>query len=384
MRALGCRGSLTAILIVAALLALTTSRLAAGADEGTHLPFPITTALPDLIPPVLGGGEDETIDPPFPPTALPDLTPPVLGAPEDDASNSHFPRPAALSVNVDFWKRVYTEFGVGDFVLHDRENLAIIYDVVHIDGATNERRAADAAAPEIRRLRVKYEGILTSLAQGVAPEVLGLEGLRVALAWGCPCSSDDLLRAASNIRVQQGLREKVDEGMQRARVLMPQILSVLRRHNLPHELAALPMVESSFNPRARSKAGAVGLWQIIRSTGRRYLSVTRQRDDRRDPIRATDAAARLLKQNYGALGSWPLALLAYNHGKEGVRAAKDTLGSSAVEDIIVHYNGRRFGFASRNFYPEFLAALDLLHPIIHASPHQTRNLKRPPRIAREG
>jgi membrane-bound lytic murein transglycosylase D len=206
----------------------------------------------------------------------------------------------------------------------------------------------------------------------------------VAEAWGCPCSPDLLLRAASNIRAQQGLREKVDEGMQRAQGLLPRILSILRRHNVPHELAALPLVESSFNPHARSKAGAVGLWQFITSTGKRYLNITRRRDDRRDPIRATDAAARLLKHNYDALGSWPLALLAYNHGKEGILMAKATLGSSAVEDIIVHYNGPRFGFASRNFYPEFLAALEIVHPVIHASTQQARDLKRQSQLTREG
>lgn len=290
-----------------------------------------------------------------------------------EASDPHFPRPPALIANVEFWKRVYTQFGVGDFVLHDRENLAMVYEVVHVDGTTNERRAADAADPEIRRLRAKYEGILTSLAKGVAPEDLGFEGIWVAQSWGCPCAPDVLLRAASNIRAQQGLRERVQEGLQRARPLMPQILSVLQRHNVPQELAALPLVESSFNPHARSKAGAVGLWQFIKSTGKRFLNITRRRDDRRDPVRATDAAARLLKQNYDVLGSWPLALLAYNHGREGVLVAKATVGSNAVEEIIVHYNGPRFGFASRNFYPEFLAALDVVHPMIHESVQPTRN-----------
>jgi membrane-bound lytic murein transglycosylase D len=305
-------------------------------------------------------------------------------ADEYDASNPHFPRPPALSASVEFWRRIYTEFGVGDFVLHDREDLRMVYEVVHVGGTTNERRAAQAAEPEILYLRAKYEGILTRLAQGAAAEDLGPEGQKVAEAWGCPCAPDVLLRAASNIRVQQGLRERVEEGLQRARALMPQILSVLRRHNVPQELAALPLVESSFNPRARSKAGAVGMWQFSRSTGKRYLNVTRQRDDRRDPIRATEAAARLLRHNYEALGSWPLALLAYNHGREGIVIAKATLGSDAVDEIIVRYNGPRFGFASRNFYPEFLAALDVVHPVIHESAQPTRNLKHQPRLTQEG
>lgn len=318
MQALGCRVVLAAILTVAALL--------------------------PPARPASAAGEPESLTPPF-------------------------PRPPALAARVDFWKRIYTEFGVGDFVLHDRENLAMIYDVVRVSGTTDEQRAAEMAAPEIERVRAKYETVLTRLAHGVSPDELGFEGRWVAQAWGCPCAADLLLRAAGNLRVQQGLREKVDEGLRRARGMMPQILSVLRRHNVPPELAALPLVESSFNPHARSKAGAVGLWQLIASTGKRYLHISRRRDERRDPVRATEAAARLLRQNYDALGSWPLALLAYNHGREGVRAAKASLGSDAVEEIIVRYNGPRFGFASRNFYPEFLAALDIVHPVItHTRP----------------
>ena len=312
------------------------------------------------------------------------LSPPALAASEPEVANPHFPRPPALQAHVEFWKRIYGEFGVGDFVLHDRENLAVLYDVVQVTGTTNQHRAAEMAKPEIRRLRAKYEAILTSLARGVAPEDLGFEGRWVAQAWGCPCPAEVLHRAAANIRVQQGLREKVDEGMQRARGLLPRILLILRRHNVPEELAALPLVESTFNPQARSKAGAVGLWQFIRSTGKRYLSITRRRDDRRDPIRATEAAARLLRPNYEALGSWPLAIIAYNHGQKGILSARATVGSSAIEEIIARYTGPRFGFASKNFYAEFLAALELVHPTILEHSQQSHELKRQSRPIPQG
>jgi hypothetical protein len=175
---------------------------------------------------------------------------------------------------------------------------------------------------------------------------------------------DSLRRAAENIRVQQGLRQKVDEGLQRAQKLLPRMVTILKRHDVPAELVALPLVESTFNPSARSKAGAVGLWQFIKSTGKKYLTITRKRDDRRDPIRATEAAAHLLKNNYSTLGSWPLAIVAYNHGNAGIQAASDAVGSTAIEDIVTRYNGPRFGFASKNFYAEFLAALDVVNPLL--------------------
>jgi membrane-bound lytic murein transglycosylase D len=273
---------------------------------------------------------------------------------------------------------------VGDFVLHDRDNLAVIYDVVQVGGTTNEMRAQELAKAEVERARDRYKAILVSLARGIPPEALGFEGRWVDQAWGCPCPPELLIGAAWNIRAQQGLREKVEEGILRARPLMPHILAILRRHNVPEELAALPMVESSFNPHARSKAGAVGLWQILRSTGTRYLNISRHRDDRRDPIRATEAAARLLRQNYKALGSWPLAVVAYNHGTVRVQAARAAVGSDAVEEIIARYSGRRFGFASRNFYPEFLAALEIIHPTILEHTPPIPDPKRYSRLAREG
>ena len=331
----------------------------------------IATALVFLSRPAPPEDEAEPVAEPIPELASAPLSP-------------HFPKPPALYASVEFWKRMFTEFGVGDFVLHDRDNLHVIYDVVQVSGTTNERRAQELAKPAMERARDRYEAILVSLARGVPPEALGFEGRWVDQAWGCPCPPELLIGAAWNIRAQQGLREKVEEGILRARPLMPQILAILRRHKVPEELAALPMVESSFNPHARSKAGAVGLWQLTRSTGSRYLNVSRHSDDRRDPIRATEAAARLLRQNYQALGSWPLAVIAYNHGRVGVVAAREAVGSDAVEDIIAGYNGRRFGFESRNFYPEFLAALEIIHPTILEHTPPIPDPRRYSRLVREG
>jgi membrane-bound lytic murein transglycosylase D len=298
---------------------------------------------------------------------------PALAAEPSEGRSPHFPRPPVLTANVEFWRQVYTDFGVGDFVLHDRDNLGVVYDVVRVPETGSQARAATLAREEVQRLRDRYAKLLTDLAGAPDPTPFGEEAAQVWRLWGCPCAPEVLTRAAGNIRVQQGLREKVEEGLARARKLMPKIVSILRKHDVPVELAALPLVESSFNPTAKSKAGAVGLWQFIRSTGKRYLTITKKRDDRQDPIRATEAAAKFLRHNYAALGSWPLAVMAYNHGPEGIQAAKTTVGSSDVDAIIRHYAGPRFGFASKNFYAEFLAAVEILHPEIrkHAPARDT-------------
>ncbi|HIE79685.1 MAG TPA: lytic transglycosylase, partial [Nitrospinaceae bacterium] len=82
-------------------------------------------------------------------------------------------------------------------------------------------------------------------------------------------------------------------------------------------------------------------------------------DERRDPILATYGAAKLLKKNFESVGSWPLAITAYNHGLQGMKRAKKRFGSDIVK-VIAKYKSRTFGFASQNFYAEFLAALHVI------------------------
>jgi membrane-bound lytic murein transglycosylase D len=118
-------------------------------------------------------------------------------------------------------------------------------------------------------------------------------------------------------------------------------------------------VESSYNPGARSHAGAAGLWQFTVPTGKQYLRIDRSTDERLDPFRASEAAARLLRRNHELTGSWPLALTAYNHGAGGVMRAVREMGTDDIVTIVRQYSGPAFGFASRNFYVSFLAALEV-------------------------
>ena len=101
------------------------------------------------------------------------------------------------------------------------------------------------------------------------------------------------------------------------------------------------------------------MWQFMRGTGRRFLRIDAAVDERLDPYRSTEAAASFLEQNYIVLGSWPLALTAYNHGPGGMKRAQEQLGTSDIVTVVRKYNSRSFGFASRNFYVAFLAALEI-------------------------
>ena len=265
-----------------------------------------------------------------------------------------FPRPAALEPNINFWIKAFTYWGERDFVIHDRNDVSRIYQKFHVpgDGPPTGEEVEWANA----YLKAKYSDILKRLATGQQP--VGWEEQQVAAMFkGQPVSAYAL--AAENLRVQQGLCEPFHDSLLRSRYYRPEMEQVFERAGLPPELVALVSVESGFSTRVRSSAGALGIWQFTRSTGREFLKITRYRDDRLDPTRSTEAAAELLQSNYQALGSWPLAITAYNYGTAGMEHAAAEFDSDYMK-IVRNYNGAHFGFAVKNYYAEFLAA-DQVH-----------------------
>ena len=262
------------------------------------------------------------------------------------------PEPAELEPDIRFWMRVYSEISTNEGFIHDQHDLSVVYQTLHFDPTLppreRERLVSDA--------REHYQAILRRLGSGAAPQTDDEQ--RVSGLWPGAVPAR-LLQAADDVRFQLGQSDRFRAGLQRAGAWEAHISQTLSQQGLPPEIAALPHVESSFQPTAMSKAGAAGLWQFIRSTGRRYLRIDRAVDERLDPYRSTEAAAQLLSYNYRLLGSWPLAITAYNHGAEGMRRAREQVGSDDIVQIVRHYHSPSFGFASRNYYASFLAALRL-------------------------
>lgn len=269
------------------------------------------------------------------------------------AADSPITRPAELERDVQFWIRVYSEVTTNEGFLHDEHNLGVVYQTVHfgLTPSIAERRA------QVDGLRERYQASLRRLASG--REDLSEEDKRIRTMFGSEASPARYIQASGEIRFQLGQSDRFRAGLVRSGAWEAHIADTLANMGLPPEIAALPHVESSFDPTAYSKVGAAGLWQFMRSTGRRFLRIDDAVDERMDPFRATEAAAQLLDFNYRLLGTWPLAVTAYNHGAAGMRRARDTLNTTDIAQIVRQHKSPLFGFASRNFYICFLAALEI-------------------------
>ena len=270
-----------------------------------------------------------------------------------DAGNP-FVYPAQLEPDVRFWIRVYTEVTTDQGLVHDDWYLGLVYEVLRFDPSDSQRQREHI----VEQTKARYAQLLRRFAAGDTANLTPHE-TRILHQFGDKTTPAQFREAVERIRFQLGQADRFHEGLIRAQAYEAGISRVLADRGVPAEIGALPHVESSFNPAAYSRVGAAGLWQFMPGTARRFMRVDGIVDQRLDPNSATEAAANLMLYNYRLLGSWPLAVTAWNHGPGGLRRAQDDLGTSDIDVIVKRYQGATFGFASRNFYVAFLAALEV-------------------------
>lgn len=271
-----------------------------------------------------------------------------------------------MKERVGFWFDVYTKWNEHQRVIHHVRYPWIVYrvvDVTSIIEAKEPRRrwmrnekADKFVASEAAKIRAAIQSVskrksikkLNPYEQDVVSALKKLGGNVHAQA----------LAALGETRVQMGQRNFFEEGLRISHRYLPEMERIFTAEKLPIELTRLPLVESSFNKFATSKDGAAGIWQFMNGTGAKFMMINGQIDERRSPFKATEAAARLLRENHLILyRKWPLALTAYNHGPSGVRKAVKTMGTTDLSQIVGKYRTKMFGFASSNFYSSFLAAV---------------------------
>src|SRR4030095_13405496 len=236
---------------------------------------------------------------------------------QGSGQESPFSVPSGLEDAVEFWKKIFTTYGFGDVVLFDPMDPSKIYSVLRAPDSDQGR-----ALVEKERWRI--------------------------------IADYDLVNDETRVRSQRGAKENFLEGLKVSGRYLAQMQKIFRDEGLPAELAYLPLVESSFNIRARSSVGALGMWQFMPETGKKFMRIDSTIDERRDPMASTRGAARLLKENYRLFDNWPLAITAYNHGTEGIFRGIKAVESDNLVDLIRRYQSPTFGFASKNFYAEFL------------------------------
>lgn len=288
--------------------------------------------------------------PPCPPSVSKEVTPavgdfqalqtsivPVLYAkyepPKKKAGkrDSAFHVPAGLKNEVDFWSKIYSRYTTDQAVLHDPDDLSKVYAVVKIPHCDEP--------PTKECLKIREDAVESEK-----------ELLKEKLKLG----------NGAKIRAQVGQKDKFLAGIESSRNYLGDIENVFSEFDIPKEISRLAFVESMFDPRAYSKSGAAGIWQLMPSTAKILgLTVNKQLDERYDPVKSTRAAAKHLFRDYQRLGSWPLALNAYNSGPGRLADASAKLGTKDIVKIIKQYSHPAYGFAARNFYPCFLAVLDV-------------------------
>lgn len=275
--------------------------------------------------------------------------------------------PEALETDVAFWRDIYTKYGSDQVVLHHPQYLGIVYEVVDLTDIENDPRLTDIEKEHLREKRVdeRREAIADTLRKLAAnPKAVDLtdEELSIKRLFRGIDEYDAYRKAADEygVRAQTGQRDKFIAGLKYSGRYLGEIEDIYRQYGLPMELTRLIFVESMFNTKAKSSAGASGIWQFMPGTGRLFLKMNSIVDERNDPIAATHASARLLRQNYDALGSWPLAVNAYNTGRGRMSQAATRLGTNDIARIIRGFHHSAYGFASRNFFLEYLAAMEIV------------------------
>ncbi len=264
---------------------------------------------------------------------------------------SDFPCPPELEPRVTFWVRVFTEFDQNQRVIHDTRYPWVIYEIADVTGLNQPQIKLRVA-----RRKDHYAELLSGMAKRQSANFTAEEKRVAALLANVPEAGRYAL-PRERIRSQSGIRDQFREGLRRSGTYRPAVEAIFDSLGVPRELACLPHVESAYHPAATSKAGAKGLWQFMPETAKRFLRVEKEFDERVDPIRATEAAAHYLLGAYATVGTWPLAVVSYNHGVNGILRAREMVGCTDIDRILLEYDGPAFGFASQNFYCEFLAAI---------------------------
>jgi membrane-bound lytic murein transglycosylase D len=337
--------------------------------------------------------------------AIKEVTPENASAPSDTAQKvaladeqnrlaEEFDIPKGMEERVAFWLDIYSRYDSKHYVIHHREYPWIVFDTIDSTEIFKQKRVTWLNRKDADTLAAaRKESILATLKMlQVRSNYEGLpaEETRIFnLLKDIPGTRKKVLREAIvATRIQLGQKDMFEMGLVRSAPFIPMMEQIFEAKGLPKELVRIPLVESSFNIEARSRVGASGAWQIMPSQGRKAMLIDASIDERNSPLKATQFAAFLLKQNKQILKNWPLSVTAWNHGTGSLLKAIRALKTSELQQIIERNSSKSFQFASSNFYACFLAALrgevyakELFPDLQRPEPQQLSKVRMTKRIA---
>ncbi len=279
-----------------------------------------------------------------------------------------------------FWAHVFYKWRKTDAVFHDPDVPERVYSVVDTG-----KGCSNSVKSRLNKERKRLKTALYNTAQKLESSApLSPEEQHLASLF--PDRNPNLLRKKSEkIRCQTGIRESFIKGLERFNRYSYMVDNILAQYNLHPDIRYLPFVESTYNPRAYSKAGAAGMWQIMPSTARTLgLQLDATIDERLDPEAATHGAARYLTESRASLTKLarqidpsvksseisPFVITSYNYGVNGMRRAIRKVNPDYME-VLEKYRSPSFRTAVKNFYASFLAAR---HVVKHAEQYFGKEL----------
>lgn len=246
-------------------------------------------------------------------------------------SANTFGVPNEMQGEVSFWVNIFTKYSTEQGVFHETGRIDKILGEIDLTQVFANSKWSPIRREKEAELIVKRQKKLISKRTGID---------------------------VKKIRLQMGLKDRMLKAIQLSGRYLPLMERIFRTENIPIELTRVVFVESSFNIMAGSRVGASGLWQIMPIIAKKSKYLNEANDLRQHPEYSTKLAAKILKQNYQILKSWPLAVTAYNHGVGSLRKIVKKYKSNDISYLVKNVQSKKgFGFASRNFYASYLAAL---------------------------
>lgn len=285
-------------------------------------------------------------------------------------ADSGFEVPPGLEDTVKFWVHVFGVYDKNHVIFYNKDDVSIVYSVLDFSDLAemNPQSAAGIMNQMVKQESVRLAQVLEKVARHVDDKdeeeistKLSPEEARILVL--LRKNGDHIGIKSSELKTsltqRPGFAHRMRQAIAASGAYMPEMRRIFEERGLPMELTVLPFIESAFSVKAYSSASAAGLWQFIPATGRNYLRIDQYVDERYDPILATYAAASHLAREFKLFNDWPLTINGYNTGPGRMQQAVRELKTTDIALISKYFRGAGYGFDSRNYYPEFLAALEI-------------------------